>query len=178
MLWNSSTGTLEAHVTFIMAGAASSPWGHPSLLAAKESWAESEVSTSFEQRLATFTGPPSLPSSLASIHVVPSRASTGCGVIFRGPSWLWLCSDDLAIADARLKARLNFTSWMWFVYICPILPPPLGSFKDLAKCLVSFIWIESSLKMFENSYSHWYFTDLEDSFHSYTAFPSPKSGST
>lgn len=30
-----------------------------------------------------------------------------------------------------------------------MLPPPLGSFKDHAKPLVSFIWIESSIKTFE-----------------------------
>lgn len=30
-----------------------------------------------------------------------------------------------------------------------MLPPPLGSFKDHAKPLVSFIWIESCIKTFE-----------------------------
>lgn len=35
------------------------------------------------------------------------------------------------------------------VYICPVLPPPLGSFKDHAKRLVSFIWRESSIKTFD-----------------------------
>ena len=144
------------------------------LLVTEKSWAESGVSTGFEQSLAAVTGPPSLPSSLASIHIMPSSASTGCGVIFRGPSWLWLCCDDLAIADAKMKACLNSPLESGGVYICPKLLPPRGSFKYHAKDLVSFIWIKFFIKIFENSYSYWYFEDLEESFHSYIVFPSPK----
>lgn len=114
--------------------------------------------------------PPWLPSSLCqaehqqdmeSPSVVP--AGFDCAVTMM--IWRSQMLDWKHVSTSPLQHNV--------IYICPILCPSLGSFKDHAKHLVSFIWIESSMKIFENSYSHWRFADLEDSFHSYAVLPFP-----
>lgn len=152
MLKNSSRGTLEDHITLMEAASAPS-LSHLSL-------SLTQKGPSSAHRLAAAWEPQPLPPSLAPTHSVPSRASTGYGVIFRGTSWLWLCWDGLALAAARLKACLNFTSWMQCCLYLPKTFLSLGPFKDHAKFLVSFIWMESFIRISEGSYSHWLFANL------------------